>query len=1249
MVSTTPNSVTVSVPAAPAGYDPTTMNYTLGVFDGSGTRTSYQSFGPGIGDAYPAGAMVTLTGLSPNTDYDVTAEIWDVYGQTTFSTQTPFTTPPPPPLPGVDPPSVVSTTPNSVTVSVPAAPAGYDPTTMNYTLGVFDGSGTRTSYQSFGPGIGDAYPAGAMVTLTGLSPNTDYDVTAEIWDVYGQTTFSTQTPFTTPPPPPLPGVDPPSVVSTTPNSVTVSVPAAPAGYDPTTMNYTLGVFDGSGTRTSYQSFGPGIGDAYPAGAMVTLTGLSPNTDYDVTAEIWDVYGQTTFSTQTPFTTPPPPPLPGVDPPSVVSTTPNSVTVSVPAAPAGYDPTTMNYTLGVFDGSGTRTSYQSFGPGIGDAYPAGAMVTLTGLSPNTDYDVTAEIWDVYGQTTFSTQTPFTTPPPPPLPGVDPPSVVSTTPNSVTVSVPAAPAGYDPTTMNYTLGVFDGSGTRTSYQSFGPGIGDAYPAGAMVTLTGLSPNTDYDVTAEIWDVYGQTTFSTQTPFTTPPPPPLPGVDPPSVVSTTPNSVTVSVPAAPAGYDPTTMNYTLGVFDGSGTRTSYQSFGPGIGDAYPAGAMVTLTGLSPNTDYDVTAEIWDVYGQTTFSTQTPFTTPPPPPLPFLSVVTATLPGASIGRDYSASLVASGGTVPYTWSVSAGSLPNGLTLDPTTGAISGTPTTVGVSNFNVAVTDSASPTPNAATKALSIVAVKATPTLTVAPARLPATSGPVSYTVAVTGASGTPTGSVTIVDGQGGSCLVSPLSSGGGSCAIVEDAGSSPYTITATYSGDSSYSTESTVLSIVIVKATPTLTVAPAPLPATSGPVSYSVAVTGASGTPTGSVTIVDGQGGSCLVSPLSSGGGSCAIVEDAGSSPYTITATYSGDSSYSTESTVLSVASSVSSGGVASAGSGGLTATARGGTDGVDTVTATAYPSDPVGAPSFISSGGYFDVVLSSSSSFTSGTITDCDPNVGDTLQWWDPSANADTGGWVPVVGDPGPTYTASSPPCLSVTLDNTSSPILAQLTGTVFGVEATVPDAPRAVSAVPGHGRVTLQWTKPLTDGGKPITGYVVKPYLAGIAQPGRTFETTTTNEVITGLTNGKKYTFTVTAKNLVGTGHRSTATTAVRVGAPTEPTKVVAAAGPKKAVLRWTKPKSDGGTAITGYVVTPYLAGIAQPGRTFDTTATDEVITGLAEGKKYTFKVAARNAFGVGLQSAASTAVRTGAPTAPTDVVAIAGPKRVTLRWAKPAA
>jgi hypothetical protein len=85
-------------------------------------------------------------------------------------------------------------------------------------------------------------------------------------------------------------------------------------------------------------------------------------------------------------------------------------------------------------------------------------------------------------------------------------------------------------------------------------------------------------------------------------------------------------------------------------------------------------------------------------------------LHVDTSSLPDGYTNELYSESLSAVVGTVPYTWSLASGSLPTGLTLAPLTGAITGTPTTVGTSSFTVRVTDSASPTHGTASKAVSI-----------------------------------------------------------------------------------------------------------------------------------------------------------------------------------------------------------------------------------------------------------------------------------------------------------------------------------------------------------------------------------------------------------------------------------------------------------------------------------------------------------------------------------------------------------
>ncbi len=73
------------------------------------------------------------------------------------------------------------------------------------------------------------------------------------------------------------------------------------------------------------------------------------------------------------------------------------------------------------------------------------------------------------------------------------------------------------------------------------------------------------------------------------------------------------------------------------------------------------------------------------------PTPP----SVTRTSVPSGTQNTFYSATLAASGGTTPYTWSILSGTLPAGLTLAPSTGIISGTPTGTGSSSFSVQVTD--------------------------------------------------------------------------------------------------------------------------------------------------------------------------------------------------------------------------------------------------------------------------------------------------------------------------------------------------------------------------------------------------------------------------------------------------------------------------------------------------------------------------------------------------------------------------
>ncbi|MEU7975103.1 fibronectin type III domain-containing protein [Micromonospora sp. NPDC049089] len=228
------------------------------------------------------------------------------------------------------------------------------------------------------------------------------------------------------------------------------------------------------------------------------------------------------------------------------------------------------------------------------------------------------------------------------------------------------------------------------------------------------------------------------------------------------------------------------------------------------------------------------------------------------------------------------------------------------------------------------------------------------------------------------------------------------------------------------------------------------------------------------------------------------------------------------------------------------------------------------------------------------------------------------------NPNGTLAISSMPARSGPATVTVTVITRGSAGSANFVYASTPGTPTTPTAVAGVTSATVSWTAP-DNNGSPITSYLITPIRDGVTQPTLTFDASTTSRTLTGLTAGSSYAFRVAAVNAFGTGAASPPSAAVvPYTVPGAPTNTSATAGTNAARVSWTAP-ANGGSPITGYTVTPYLNGVAQTPRVFSGTATTQIVTGLAAGATYTFRVAATNAGGTGPQSAPSGPVTVNAP------------------------
>ena len=178
---------------------------------------------------------------------------------------------------------------------------------------------------------------------------------------------------------------------------------------------------------------------------------------------------------------------------------------------------------------------------------------------------------------------------------------------------------------------------------------------------------------------------------------------------------------------------------------------------------------------------------------------------------------------------------------------------------------------------------------------------------------------------------------------------------------------------------------------------------------------------------------------------------------------------------------------------------------------------------------------------------------------------------------------------------------------------VPQAPTTVVAtLSSVTNASVTFTPPVNFGGTPIFQYRVTSSPGGLTNTG-----TTAPILISGLTTGTSYTFTVNATNIVGTSTSSQASNSITASdVPGAPTSISAVSVNSHNVnVSFTAPANNGGASITSYVA------ISSPGNISNTgTSSPITVNGLTSGTSYTFQVAAINSAGTGAYSTASNTV-----------------------------
>ena len=578
---------------------------------------------------------------SPVTGYTVTSS----GGQTASGATSPIT------VPGLTAETAYTftvTATNALGTSLPSAPSNTvtpytvpaAPTAVTATAGAASASVVFTAPDNGGSAI-TSYAATASTGQTASGASSPITVTGL---VNGTAVTFTVTATN------IAGTGPASAAS---NSVTpVDVPTAPlspsavAGYTVAVVSFLPPASNNGSAITGYtvtSSGGQtGIGTASP----ITVTGLTDGTSYTFTVTATNALGTGPSSVTTNAVTPnPTAPSAPLSPSATAGNSSAVVSFTAPASTGGSP---------IFTYTATASTGQS---GVGNSSP----ITVTGLANGTPVTFTVTATNVNGTSAPSVATAAVTP-----------STIPAAPTGVVASPGNAQASIAFTAPN------NGGSPITLYTATAPPGVVATGASSPIVATGLTNGASYQFVVSATNANGTGPASAPSNTVTP--------------ATVPQAPTIGT--AVAGNSSAQVYFTPNGNGGS-VITGYVVDLNGFAEASGTSSPITVNQLTNGVPYQFSVRAVNSIGISDDSALSNQVTPMVPA--GFVIATAYEPGGIVSVSYNSTVAATGSSfTPYTYAVASGSLPPGITLISTTGALTGTPTAAGTYTPGFQATDS-------------------------------------------------------------------------------------------------------------------------------------------------------------------------------------------------------------------------------------------------------------------------------------------------------------------------------------------------------------------------------------------------------------------------------------------------------------------------------------------------------------------------------------------------------------------------